>query len=76
MDENKASDEMNEVPKKKQKTHTSSAVKERYKKKTYKPWKMDLRFEDFDRVESLRGEMSRREYLMMLIDFYETHHEK
>lgn len=51
----------------KRKTHTSTEVKRRYNEKTYKRWFADLRIEDFERIEALRGKMSRAEFLKMLI---------
>lgn len=47
---------------------TSTAVKRRYNDKTYTRWFCDLRNEDFERIESLRGEMSRAAFLKMLVD--------
>ena len=42
---------------------TSTEVKRRYNEKTYKRWFADLRNEDFDRIEALRGEQSRAAFL-------------
>lgn len=49
--------------------YTSTAVKERYNKKTYTNWQVKLRNEVFEQVESLRERegMSRAEFLKMLI---------
>ena len=52
---------------------TSTAVKRRYNEKTYKRWFADLRHEDFEKVEALRGDMSRAQFLQHLIAFYESH---
>ena len=52
---------------------TSTAVKRRYNEKTYKRWFADLRNEDFEKVEALRGEMSRAQFLQKLIAFYDEH---
>lgn len=51
---------------------TSTEVKRRYNEKTYKRWFADLRKEDFERIEVLRGEQSRAEFLKSLIQFYEN----
>lgn len=47
---------------------TSTEVKRRYNSKTYKRWSVDLRFEDFDRLEAMRGEMSRAAFLKKLLE--------
>lgn len=49
---------------------TSTAVKRRYNDKTYTRWAVDLRNEDFEKVERLRGDLSRAQFLKMLIDSY------
>lgn len=49
---------------------TSSEVKNRYNKKTYSQWSAALRKEDFERIEQLRGEMSRAAFLKMLVEKY------
>ena len=49
---------------------TSTEVKRRYNEKTYKRWFADLRDEDFEKVESLRGDMSRAQFLKKLIELY------
>ena len=51
---------------------TSTAVKRRYNDKTYKRWVVDLRNEDFEKIEKLRGELSRAQFLMKLIKEYEN----
>lgn len=51
---------------------TSTEVKRRYNSKTYKRWFADLRIEDFEKIESLRGEMSRAEFLKLLVKQYEN----
>ena len=43
-------------------SNTSSAVKRKYNQKTYKRWTADLKI-----AEQLRGDMSRAEFLKMLI---------
>lgn len=48
---------------------TSTAVKRRYNDKTYTRWSADLRNEDFQRIEALRGDLSRAQFLKKLIDF-------
>lgn len=50
---------------------TSSAVKRKYNEKTYKRFTADLRIEDFERIEELRGNMSRAEFLKFLVSKYE-----
>mgnify|MGYP003571256850 CR=1 FL=1 len=47
---------------------TSSAVKNRYNKKTYSAWNAAVRKEEFERIEQLRAEtgLSRTEFLKML----------
>ena len=49
--------------------YTSTAVKERYNKKTYDEWRVKLRKEIFAQVEQIREEtgLSRAEFLKMLI---------
>ena len=51
---------------------TSSAVKRRYNEKVYSRFVCDLKKDDFERIENLRqiGEMSRSEFLLMLVDKY------
>ena len=49
---------------------TSTAVKRKYNQKTYKRFIADLRIEDFEKIEKLRGDMSRAEFLKMLVDKY------
>jgi len=49
---------------------TSTEVKRRYNAKTYTRWSVDLRNEDFEKIEELRGEMSRSQFLKMLIENY------
>lgn len=46
---------------------TSTAVKQRYINKTYESWTLRLRHEDFDKIESVRGEMSRAEFIKYLV---------
>ena len=49
--------------------YTSTAVKERYNKKTYTNWQVKLRNEVFEEIESIREEtgLSRAEFLKMLV---------
>ncbi len=54
---------------------TSTQVKRRYNDKTSTRWVVDLRNEDFAKIESLRGEMSRAVFLKHLIDRYEQEQE-
>lgn len=51
-------------------SRTSTEVKRRYNSKTYKRWSVDLRFEDFDRLEELRGDLSRAVFLKKLLEQY------
>lgn len=51
---------------------TSTAVKRRYNEKTYTRWTVDLRNEDFEKIESMRGELSRAQFLKKLIALYEN----
>lgn len=51
---------------------TSTEVKRRYNAKTYTRWAVDLRNEDFEKIEELRGDLSRAQFLKKLIDFYEA----
>ena len=48
---------------------TSSAVKNRYNKKTYSRWDAAVRKEVFDKIEQIREEtgLSRAEFLKMLV---------
>lgn len=49
---------------------TSTEVKRRYNEKTYKRWYADLRIEDYDRIEQLRGDMSRAAFLKLAVEAY------
>ncbi len=49
---------------------TSSEVKRRYNAKTYSRWTADLRHEDFEAIEKLRGDLSRAQFLKMLVAMY------
>ena len=51
---------------------TSTEVKRRYNAKTYTRWFVDLRHEDFEKIEKLRGELSRAQFLKKLIQLYEN----
>lgn len=46
----------------------TTAVKRRYNAKTYTRWSVDLRNEDFEKIEKLRGDLSRSQFLKMLIE--------
>lgn len=52
---------------------TSTEVKRRYNEKTYKRWFADLRMEEFERIENLRGNLSRAQFLKQLLDVYTAH---
>lgn len=52
---------------------TSTAVKRKYNDKTYTRWSADLRNEDFVKIEAMRGDLSRSQFLKMLIDVYQKH---
>lgn len=49
--------------------YTSTAVKERYNKKTYTQWRAPLRNEVYSEIEKIREEtgLSRAEFLKMLV---------
>lgn len=49
---------------------TSSEVKRRYNEKTYSRWTADLKKEEFQKIETLRGDMSRAAFLKMLVENY------
>ena len=51
---------------------TSTDAKRRYNEKTYTRWTVDLKNDDFQKIESMRGEMSRAQFLKMLISHYEN----
>jgi hypothetical protein len=51
---------------------TSSEVKNRYNKKTYSVWSAALHKEDFERIEAMRGELSRSAFLKMLVEKYSS----
>ncbi len=51
---------------------TSNEVKRRYNSKTYTRWAVDLKNDDFKKIEALRGEMSRSKFLKMLIEYYQN----
>ena len=46
---------------------TSTICKDRWNKKHYKQWSVSLKFELFDKIEQLRGDKSRKEFLDELI---------
>lgn len=50
---------------------TSTAVKRRYNAKTYTRFVADLRNEDFEKIEELRGDLSRAQFLKKLVEFYQ-----
>lgn len=52
--------------------YTSTAVKARYNKKTYKQFNAPLRIEEFEKIETEREklEMSRAEFLKFLFNNY------
>ncbi len=50
---------------------TSTAVKRRYNEKTYTRWTVDLRNEDYEKIEKMRGDLSRSQFLKLLIQNYE-----
>ena len=45
---------------------TSTEVKRRYNEKNYTRWVVDLRNEDFEKIETMRGELSRAQFLKKL----------
>ena len=49
---------------------TSTASKRKYNEKTYKRWLVDLRIEDFEKIEKLRGDLSRSQFLMKLVELH------
>lgn len=49
---------------------TPSAVKRKYNAKTYSRWTADLRKEDFEKIEQLRGDLSRSQFLLKLVEAY------
>lgn len=49
---------------------TSTAVKRKYNDKTYTRWAVDLRNEDFQKIETMRGDLSRSQFLKKLIESY------
>ena len=51
---------------------TSTASKRKYNDKTYTRWTVDLRNEDFQKIESLRGDLSRAQFLKKLVAMYEN----
>lgn len=51
---------------------TSTASKRKYNEKTYKRWLVDLRIEDFEKIEKLRGDLSRSQFLMKLVELHES----
>lgn len=53
---------------------TSTEVKRRYNEKTYSRIAIDLRKEDYSRFETARGEMSRAQFLLKLLELYENHY--
>ena len=57
-------------------SNTSSAVKRRYNEKTYSRFTADIKKDDFERIESLRGDMSRSAFLLMLVDEWQKNHQE
>ena len=55
---------------------TSSAVKRRYNEKAYSRFTADIKKDDFERIESLRGDMSRSAFLLMLVDEWQKRHQE
>ena len=49
---------------------TSTDSKRKYNAKTYTRWAADLRNEDFQKIEALRGDLSRSQFLKKLINAY------
>lgn|GEM_PF-1679596 len=51
-------------------SYTSTAVKERYNKKTYSAWTAKIRKAEFEKIEAVRAEtgLSRTEFLKMLFN--------
>lgn len=49
---------------------TSSAVKRRYNAKTYKRFTADIKIDEFEEIEELRGERSRAQFLRDLVATY------
>ena len=49
---------------------TSTAAKRRYNDKTYKRWTVDLRIEDFEMIDALRGALSRSQFLLKAAEAY------
>ena len=49
---------------------TSTAVKQRYLDKTYKQWSVRLKPDLYELVEKARGELSRAEFLAVLVEKY------
>lgn len=56
---------------------TSSEVKRRYNQKTYSAWTVYLHKEVAEHYAELKGDMSRAEWLKMLVDaYYKTENEE
>ena len=55
--------------------YTSTAVKSKYNSKTYSRFVADIRKEEYEHIEELRGDMSRAAFLKMLVKFYEDNKE-
>lgn len=51
---------------------TSTAVKRKYNDKTYKRWYADMKMEEYEKIEQLRGDMSRPDFLRLLIAQYKA----
>ena len=48
-------------------SQTKAEIKQEFAKRHYKRWYADLKFDEFDYVEQARGNMTRKDFLMMLI---------
>lgn len=53
--------------------YTSTAVKSRYNAKTYTRFECSLRNEDFAKIDSMRGGLSRAAFLKHLVAVYEEY---
>ncbi len=54
---------------------TSTAVKRKYNDKTYKRWYADMKIDEYEEIEKLRGDLSRPDFLRMLAAKYKAEDE-
>ncbi len=51
---------------------TSTASKNKYNKKNYKRWFVEIKISEFEEIENLRQDLSRPMFLKMLVENYKN----